>query len=319
MPYQVVITDCPWSDISIEQSVLAEIGAEVRRFACTQEEEVIAAAHDADALLVGWAPITSRVIHALTRCRIIVRYGAGYNNVDVDAATEAGIGVAINAEYCVDEVATHALALLLACHRQLMPLTHDVRRGVWDPMVTMKPMPRLSSQTVGIAGYGRIGRRLAALVRPLVQRVLVYDPAVSITGDDSECRTWEELLAESDYVSLHAPLTPATRHMIRPETLKLMKPSSYLINCSRGPLVDESALVDALRSGLLAGAALDVFETEPLPAEHPFRQLPNVLLTPHAAWFSRTADYQLRSIPAGFVRDCLQGKAVPLLNEPAPS
>lgn len=307
MAYQVVITDCPWSDISIEQSVLAEIGAEVRRFTCAREEEVIAAAHDADALLVGWAPITGRVIQTLSRCRVIVRYGAGYNNVDVEAATAAGIGVANNAEYCVDEVATHALSLLLACHRQLMPLTHDVRRGVWDPMVTMTPMPRLSSQTVGIAGYGRIGRRFAELVRPLVQRVLIYDPAVAATSDEAECRTWEELLAESDYVSLHAPLTPSTQHMVRRETIELMKPSSYLINCSRGPLVDEIALAGALRAGRLAGAALDVFETEPLPSDHPFRAMPNVILTPHAAWFSRTADYQLRSIPAGIVRDCLHG------------
>lgn len=316
MPSKVIITDCPWEDISIERAIIESTGAELSRFQCSTAEESIAAAKGADALLVGWAPINRKVIETLSQCRIIVRYGAGYNNVDVEAATEAGIAVANNPDYCIDEVATHALTLLLACHRQLGPLMTDVRNGIWDPMKTMKPMPRLSEQVAGIVGYGRMGRRLASLVRPLVSRVLVYDPFVAADEPGMEFATLETVLSASDFVSIHAPLNDKTRHLIGAGELRLMKPTAFLINCSRGEIVDERALTRALENGQIGGAALDVFETEPLPAEHPLRGFPNVLITPHAAWFSSTADYELRARPARMITDYLQGVPVPLLNSP---
>lgn len=314
MAYKVVITDCPWEDISIEREVLSEIGADLVRFQCKSPEEVIAAAQDADGLLVGWAPITRDVIRSLSRCRILVRYGVGYDNVDVAAATEAGIAAANNPDYCVEEVATHSLAMMLACHRQMFPLAADLRRGIWDPMATMKPMPRLSGQTLGIIGFGRMGRHLAAMARGLVSRVLVYDPLVAQTQMDVKLADLDTVLAKSDYVSIHAPLIEETRHLFNAERIARMKPGSFLINCSRGPIIDEGALVDALQKGILGGAALDVFETEPLPQDHPLRAFPNVIITPHAAWYSATADVELRAKPARKVRDYLIGKSVELLN-----
>lgn len=316
MAYKVVITDCPWEDVSIERGVLSEIGATLERFECKTPEEVIDAARDAHALLVGWAPVDRRVIQSLRHCAIIVRYGTGYDNVDVEAATEAGIGVANNPDYCVEEVATHSLALLLACHRQLLPLSRDVAKGVWDPMLSMKPMPRLSSQTLGIVGFGRMGGRLAAMAAPLMKRVLVYDPYLSDAGEGVELAALDEVLSESDYISIHAPLADVTHHLFNKERLAQMKPSAYLINCSRGPIVDTEALVAALESGRLGGAALDVFEEEPLPDEHPLRDLWNVIITPHAAWFSAMADHDLRANPARKVRDYLLGNPVSLLNKP---
>lgn len=316
MPTRVVITDCPWEDISVEREILQSVGTEVERFQCSTPDQTIAAAKGADALLVGWAPIDRKVIQSLSKCRIMVRYGAGYNNIDVEAATEAGIAVANNPDYCIDEVAIHALALLLACHRQLGPLTVAVRNGIWDPMKTMKPMPRLSEQVVGIVGYGRMGRRFASLVRPLVSRVLVYDPFVAANDTGVEFAPLENVLAASDYVSVHAPLNDKTRHLIGKEALSQMKLSAFLINCSRGEIVDEQALVQALEGARLGGAALDVFEKEPLAVDHPLRSLPNVLITPHVAWFSSTADYELRARPARMITNYLQGLAVPLLNSP---
>ena len=228
--------------------------------------------------------------------------------------------MAINADYCVDEVATHALALILACHRQLGVLTDSVRSGNWDSMAVMRPTPPLRSQTVGILGLGRIGRRLLDMVRPLVARVLGHDPLLEARGETLPGLEWASLgglLAESDYISIHVPLNTHTRHLLNADTLGRLKSSCYLINCARGPIIDEEALVDALRSGRLAGAALDVFAQEPLPAEHPLRGFANVTITPHAAWYSTEADYRLRANPAEMVVKYLRGEPIPLLNEPA--
>jgi len=314
MRYQVVITDCPWQDISVEREVLAQVGISLSKSDCRNPEEVTEACRDADALLVGWAPINRQVIESLTRCRIIVRYGTGYDNVDVAAATSAGIAVANNPDYCVEEVATHSLAMLLACHRQLFPLTRDVAEGIWDPTRSMARMPRLSEQTLGIVGYGRIGRKLAEMATGLLKNVLIYDPQLHEAGKGI---TLEHLLANSDYISVHAPLTDDTHHLFNAERLARMKQSAYLINCSRGQLVDTEALVRALEANMLGGAALDVFEAEPLPAGHPLRNMRNVVLTPHAAWYSTGAEHDLRANPAKKVRDYLMGKRVELLNDPA--
>jgi len=317
MSLKVVITDCPWEDVSVERGILEQAGIELVRTQCKTPQEVIAACRDADALLVGWAPINQEVVAALKKCRLAMRYGTGYDNIDVPAATAAGIAVAINADYCVDEVATHALAMILACHRQLPVLTASVRDGVWNPMAVMRPAPLLSRQTAGILGLGRIGRKLYEMVRPLVSRVIAHDPALGAGGEKLAGLEWvsfDRLLAESDYLSIHAPLNTHTHHLINAETIGRMKPGCYLVNCARGPVIDESALVDALRSNQLAGAALDVFAQEPLPAQHPLRSFPNVIITPHAAWYSTQADYRLRANPAEMTVKFLRGERIPLLN-----
>jgi D-3-phosphoglycerate dehydrogenase len=319
MAVQVVITDSPWEDNSIERKILEEAGAVVVRAECSTPEQVVEACRDADVLLVGWAPIPQTAIAGLKRCRLMVRYGTGFNNIDAEAAASAGIGVAINSDYCIEEVAEHALALILACHRQLGPLAHAVREGVWDPMLSMAPMPPLSKRTVGIVGLGRIGRRLAEMVRPLVARVVAYDPAVEAGAAPArvELLPLKGCLQSADFLSIHAPLQAATHHLLSRETLAMMKPSAWIVNCSRGPLIDEDALVAALRAKRLAGAALDVFATEPLPMEHPLRSFPNVMITPHAAWYSEQANYNLRACPARAIVRFLRGEKIALVNRPA--
>jgi D-3-phosphoglycerate dehydrogenase len=317
---QVVITDCPWEDDSVERKILEEGGVRVTRTQCKTPSDVTAAAKDADALLVGWAPITKEVVGSLDRCRLLMRYGTGFDNIDVAAATRAGVAVAINADYCLEEVATHALALLLACHRQLGALQDAVRNGGWNPLEVLRPMPPLSQQTVGILGFGRIGRHLARMVRPLVKQLLVQDPFISAPpGPDSlaEFVSLDRLLAESDYLSIHVPLTADTHHAFNRATLGRMKKGAYLINCARGPIVNEEDLVESLRNHHLAGAALDVFSKEPLPADHPLRSFPSVIITPHAAWYSTQADYLLRANPARNILRFFRGESIALLNQPA--
>lgn len=316
---RVVITDSPWEDNSVERKILEEGGVQVTRAQCTTPFDVTTVSKDADALLIGWAPITKEIIGSLNRCRLLMRYGTGYDNIDVDAATRAGIAVAINADYCLEEVATHAFALLLACHRQLSALQDAVRNGCWDPLRVLYPSPPLSHQTVGILGFGRIGRRLAGMVRPLAKRVLVHDPFFpeGMEADSpAQFASFNSLLAESDYISIHVPLTADTRHLFNGDTMARMKKGAYLINCARGPIVDEDALLESLRQNHLAGAGLDVFSKEPLPADHPLRGFPRVIITPHAAWYSTQADYQLRANPARNILRFFRGEPIPLLNGP---
>jgi len=249
-----------------------------------------------------------------------MRYGTGYDNIDLDAATRAGIAVAINADYCLEEVATHAFALLLACHRQLGALGDAVRKGRWDPLGVMLPCPPLSQQTVGILGFGRIGRRFAEMACPLAKQVLVHDPILSGSvgaGPPAQLVSFERLLAESDYVSIHVPLTADTHHLFDGGTISRMKKGAYLINCARGAIVDEEALVESLQNNHLAGAALDVFSKEPLPTDHPLRGFPRVIITPHAAWYSTRADYLLRANPARNILRFLRNESISLLNKPA--
>jgi D-3-phosphoglycerate dehydrogenase len=316
---RVVITDLPSTDNNVERELLAPLNAEVVRFQCRTAAEVAEAARDADALLVCWAPVPGDVIESLGRCRIISLYTAGYNNVDLEAAARRGITVTNNPDYCVEEVATHALALLLAINRKLLPLVDSVRAGHWDPVGVLRPAPALSRQTVGILGFGRIGRKLASLVRPLAGGVQAHDPAPPDGVEGVRFVSREKLFAEADYVSVHMPLSDATKGSIGSGLLRRMKPSAWLINTSRGAVIDEDALLEALRSGTPAGAALDVFVTEPLPPDHPFRSMPNVLITPHAAWYSEQSEYLLKANAARAVVNYFAGKPVRSLNSVAPS
>ena len=300
----------------MEREILENAGVQVTRSECKSPAEVIAASRNADALLVGWAPITSEVIASLACCRLLMRYGTGYDNIDIDAATRAGIAVAINADYCVEEVATHAFAFLIACHRQLGALDHAVRNGRWDPLEVLLPCPPISQQTVGILGFGRIGRHFAEMARTLTKQVLVHDPYWKGPFPPFDFVSFDRLLADSDYISIHVPLTTVTRHLFNSETLARMKKGAYLINCARGHIVDEDALLESLRRNHLAGAALDVFSKEPLPLDHPLRTFPRVLITPHAAWYSTQADFLLRANPARNILRFFRGEPISLLNRP---
>ena len=290
----VVITDTGFPDTEIEQRELSAIHAELTVGHCRTEEEVLTIGRGADALMVQWAPITRRVIEQLTRCRIISRYGVGVDMIDLEAARERGIPVANVPDYCVEEVASHTLCFLLALGRKVLMQDRLLRQGVWKSVDVIRPLNRFTNQTLGLVGVGRIGRRFAQLAAPLGMRILGYDVQPPKDTGPVSLVDFETVIRESDYLSLHCPLTKETQHLINAEVLRKMKPSAFLINVSRGGVVDTTALVEALLRGQIAGAALDVFEIEPLPVDHPLTKMDNVILTPHLASYTLEAAEQLR-------------------------
>lgn len=292
----VVITDHVFASLAIERELLGAIGATIVPLQAKSEDDLMDAVPGADALLVCYAPITARVIERMPHCRIIARYGIGVDNVDLQAAAAGGIAVTNVPEYCVDEVSDHALALLLAGARKVVPLTNGVRGGRWDARDAV-PIRRLRGQTLGLVGFGKIPRRLAEKVRPLGLEVIAFDPYVdgaAMSGHGVEKVALDALLARSDFVSVHAPLVPETRGLIGEAELRRMKPTAYLINTARGPLVQDAALIRALRERWIAGAALDVLDCEPPGPEHPLRDMDHVILTPHVAFYSEEAVHELQ-------------------------
>jgi D-3-phosphoglycerate dehydrogenase / 2-oxoglutarate reductase len=299
----------PGNTLEAERAELDRVDATLEARPCRSEDDLLAAVADADAVLNTVVPITARVVEAMARCRVIVRSGAGVDNVDVAAASRAGIVVANVPDASVEEVSNHALALLLACSRKIVVLDRSLRAGTWSRAL-FPPMGTLHGETLGVVGFGRIARALAAKVQALQMRVLATDPLVpesEIRRAGAEPASLERLLAESDFVSLHAPLSGETRHMIAAEQLRTMKSSAYLINTARGALIDQAALVAALQSEVIAGAALDVFEQEPLAPDDPLLQLPNVVLTPHAAAYSDAGIRELRRRTGEAAADVLRG------------
>ena len=293
----IVVTDYKFPDLALEQAAAEHAGCVLIGHHCESEAELKAAVTDADAVITQFARLSAPVLAAMTRARAIVRYGIGVDNVDLDAARQHGIPVANIPDYCIDEVADHTLSFILAMTRQVVTHTADLRAGHWRLAVPVSGMKVLRDQTVGLVGFGRIGREVVARLLAFKCRVLVYDPMVpeaEIQRLGALSVPLTQLLAESDIVSLHCPSTPATRHIIGPAALAAMKPGALLVNVARGDLVDTHALLDALQSGHLGAAALDVFDPEPLPLEHALRTLPNVVIAPHFASVSVTAVQALR-------------------------
>lgn len=318
--YRVVITDHAFPSLDPERAVLNGLAEVIDRSPLRTEDDVIRVAHDADALIIGFVPITARVMDALPRLRCVVRYGVGYETIDVPAAAARGIQVANVPDYCIPEVADHALALLLALARKVIPLDASMRRGEWATLKTAKPVHRIEGQTLGLIGMGRIGSAVARRALGFGMRVIVHDKYLSPERAQTAGATlvdFDTLLREADFVSIHTPLTPETRHLLNAEAIGKMKPSAYLINVARGAIVDTLALADALHMGKLAGAALDVFEQEPLPDDHPIRNAPNIILHPHAAWYSEEAMIQLQINAAEEVARALRGE--PLKNPLTPA
>ena len=310
MKYVVAVTDYVFSSLEPEQRVLAPLDVELRPAQCKSEEEIIALTQGADAVLNCYAKMTARVIESLDRCKIIARYGIGVDNVDLAAATRAKIVVTNVPDYCIDEVSDHALALLLALERQIASADHAVKGGAWD-VVAHGAIRRLRGQTLGLVGFGKIAMAVAAKARAFGLNVLAHDPyldakAIAVRG--AEAVEFDGLLAQSDVVSIHVPLLPETRNLIGARELARMKPSAFLINTSRGGIVDEGALAEALKAGRLAGAALDVLLVEPPPPDHPLRNLPNVVLTPHLAFYSRESVIELQTKAAEEVARALKGE-----------
>ena len=305
--YRVLLTDRAWPDALVEQKVLAEVGAELEEAPASDEQTLIALAADVDAIAANWAKVTEAVIRAAKKCRIIARLGIGIDNIAVNVASELGIPVTNCPDYCVSEVSDHALGLLLACARRIGFFHLRTKRGEYN-LNAAPLMRRLSGQTVGLVGLGRIGQALSLKLRALGLSLLAYTPSGSDHGTGCRMVSLPELFAQSDYVSLHAPLMPETRQLVNGDLLQRMKPTAYLINTSRGGLIDADALWQALQNHQLAGAALDVFAPEPPDLSQPLYQDERVIVTPHAAFVSQESLEQMRRQAMSQVVQALRGE-----------
>jgi len=284
--YKVVVSDQVFPSVEVERSLLAEIDADLT-VASGDIESVLSVAADADAVLNTYLPWNADAIGRLERCRIIARYGIGFDNVDLEAAADAGIVVTNVPDYSVEEVATHALALILASLRKVVVADGSVRSGTWS-IDNFRPIRRLSTLTVGLVGFGRIARRIAAPLEALGARIIAHDPYLQPGPDLPPLLGLDALLAEADIISLHLPLNDETRGIIGTSALAGMKRGAILVNTSRGPLVDLDALCGSLRDGHLGAAGLDVFDVEPLDSSR-VDGVPNLIVTPHMAYHSEEA------------------------------
>jgi len=296
-----------FANLDIERDVLAENVEIIDANAVADPGPLL---ERADAVLLGTqARIGPADLDRMARCRIVVRYGIGVDNVDTEHARGLGIAVANVHDYCIDEVADHAVCLMLALSRRLVPSAEAAASGAWGT-AAMGGVRRLSRCTLGLVGYGRIGRAVSQRALAFGMRVMVSDPYADSTGlaaDGVEPTDLDVLLATADFVSLHCPLTPETHGLMNQARLATMQSTAYLVNTSRGPLIDVAALVDALDDGTIAGAALDVLPTEPAGADHPAVRHPKIVVTPHVAWYSEDAVLALRSSAAEVVRTVLTG------------
>jgi D-3-phosphoglycerate dehydrogenase len=291
--FKIVQTGAPaGAELVAEREGLAEFAGDlVSHGPLNTPEKLIEACRDADACLVPGQFFTEEVLSKLERCRVLVRYGVGYDTIDVDAASKHNILVVNIPDFCMPEVANHALALLLDCAKKISRHDRWMRTGGWQSGRSpfLSPMGPIHGETVGLVGFGQIARTFHRRVAALDMKVLAYDPFVSqelAASLNVELVSLDELMQRSDYISIHVPLMAATKGLINAEKLALMKPSAYLINTSRGPVVDETALIAALQNGQIAGAGLDVFEREPLPSDSPLLRMENVTVTPHSASYA---------------------------------
>jgi D-3-phosphoglycerate dehydrogenase / 2-oxoglutarate reductase len=307
---KIALCDAGLKDYNIERGIYGALGFELEVRACKTADDVINFARNADALCICQQPANSRVITELRNCRIIARYGAGLDTVDIPAATRAGIIVTNVPSSSVHEVAEQSIGLLMACTRKIVDHDRRVRSGEWG-IYEKDPVYRMHGRTLGVVGFGAIAKKLVAKRRGFELRVLAYDPLVkpeTAAAMDVHLVPLNYLLAESDYVSLHAPLNDQTRHLINSKTLALMKPTAILVNCSRGGLINTAALVDALRARSIAAAGIDVHEIEPTPKNYPLFELDNAVISDHSAWYSEDSVAQIQREAAESVAAVLTGK-----------
>jgi len=317
MSIKVVITDYIEPDMEWETAEFAKLGVEFshHQLKFAPVADVIAATQDADVVVVNMVPITPEVIASWKKCKLVVRHGAGYDNVNVPALTERGIPLAYIPDYCTEEVAEQAIALIFACARKVVrsrkTLDQSIASGKWD-FTDVIPIYRMEGKTLGILGCGRIGSMVLRKLRTFGFKFLIADPYLSEARRkelDIELVDMETLLKNSDFVTIHTLLNDETRGLINAKTLALMKPTACLVNTARGPIVDYRALADALKNGVIAGAGIDVFDKEPPDPDYPLQDLPNAVLTPHLAWYSEDAGQRIREIIVEEVDRYLKGMA----------
>ena len=311
--YKVVVVNLGYETYDYEREILAPIDAEVilSPIDCTTEEEVIKSSKGADGIFVREAPVNARVIESFDRCKVIARYGVGVDNIDLDYARQKRIYVSNVPDYGTEDVSDHAVALLLACIRTLLVRDKNLRKGIFETDIKGE-IYRTTGKNLGIIGYGKIAKAFHRKWKGfLPKKVLIYDPYVkaeAIRKNNAEKVDLDTLLAESDYISLHAPLTPDTYHIIDKTALQKMKKTAILINTSRGAVIDEGALIQALQELQILAVGLDVFEKEPIGIDHPLVAMPNVVLTSHVAWYSKDSAKDLQSGAAKEILRALSGK-----------
>jgi D-3-phosphoglycerate dehydrogenase len=306
----VLVTDHPWPSVAPEETILSSVGARLVFAPTGEESELVRLAGDADAILTCFARVGEAVVRAGTRLQVIGRYGIGVDNIAVAEATALGLLVTNTPSYCTDEVAEHTLALLLALARQVPAFDRAVHRNDWA-LSAAQPVHRLRGQTLGIVGLGEIGEAVAQRASALGLEVLAHHPrrrAAEVRATGAEPVSMSELAGRSDFVTLHVPLTSDTRGLVDAAFLDAMKRTAYLINTARGGVVDQEALVEALREGRIAGAAVDVVDPERLPADHPLLALPNAIVTPHVAYYSEESLLDLGRLAAENVAAVLTGR-----------
>ena len=306
----VAVTDTVFPSLEPTRAILAELDVELRLADEPTPSGILDAARGADGLLVTYAQVTGDIIRQLERCRVISRFGIGVDNIDVEAATAAQTIVTYVPDYCVDEVSDHTMALLLSLARKISYANRLVQGGSWN-MKAVVPLHRLRGCVLGLIGFGKIPRAVVPKARTFGMKVITADPYLSDDAAselDVELVELEQLLQQSDYISLHAPLTPETDRLFDADAFKRMKPEAVLINTARGALIDETALADALDAGLLAGAALDVVPEEPLTSDSPLLDRENVILTPHTAFYSEESLLELQTKAAQDVAHVLSGE-----------
>ncbi len=306
----IAITDSPFPSLDPAKKALARLDPEYRMAKSASADDILAVAHDAEAVLVTYAKLPRDLLRQLTRCKAIGRFGLGVDNIDLPAAKEYGIAVNYVPDYCLREVSDHAMTLLLALARKVTFANRLVQSGRWE-LPPLVPLRRLEGQVLGLVGFGNIPRTLAPKAKAFGLKVITYDPyvnteALAATGVESV--SFDDLLAHADFISVHAPLQPATRGLMNAKAFAKMKKGAYLINTARGPLVDEAALIAALDSGHLGGAALDVVTHEPLAKDSPLLRRDNVIITPHTAYYSVEALEELQTKCASDVARVLSGE-----------
>jgi D-3-phosphoglycerate dehydrogenase len=309
MNKKVVIVDHRFPNVELETQVLSKIGVVPIDAKIQSDEEFLAVAGDADAIIVRAYPITEKLISKLTKCKVIVRYGVGVENIDVQAATRYGIYVANVPDYCTEEVAGFAFTLIMCLARKVIPSAQIGRSLNWT-IKPLSPIRRVRGQTLGIVGFGRIGRALARMALPFGFKIITYDPygPQDVVQSAGAVKVEiEELLSSSDFISFHAPLSKETEGIIGAREFARMKTGVYLVNVARGGLFDEAELAAAIKEGKVAGAALDVLTEEPPRADNPLLGLDNVIVTPHVAWLSEEARHDLQSFAAEEVVRVLSG------------
>lgn len=316
--FKVVVTDYEYQSLHWEEKEVASVGGILVPCQLKTEEELIQECKDADALLVQYAKITRRVIENLEKCKIIVRYGVGVDSLDIEAATEHGIYIANVPDYGLEDVADHAMALLLAAVRKVLYLHNKVVNDQWDYKLA-KPLYRLRGKTLGLMAFGNIARMVANKAKAFGINVQVYDPYLSekIANEyDVRIVDFDTLIKTSDFISIHAPVTPETYHVFNKNVFKQMKPNCIIVNTARGALINENDLVEALEKGYIAGAALDVTDPEPISKDSKLKSMENVIITPHAAWYTEEAQDSLQRQAAQEVARVLSGeKPLNLVNK----